>query len=141
RQARVLKEELESLDSQIAAKETQQTRLKDQIAEYQRRAEAAPGRQSELTELTRDYATIQTLYSTLLGKNEEAKISANLERREIGERFRVLEPARLPVRPFSPNRPRIMSIGGLLGLALGLGLAALLEYRDTTLKSDDDVVM
>jgi polysaccharide chain length determinant protein (PEP-CTERM system associated) len=141
RQARVLKEELESLDRQITAKETQQTRLKDEIAEYQRRAEAAPARESELTELTRDYATIQSLYSSLLGKNEEAKISANLERREIGERFRVLEPARLPVRPFSPNRPRIMSVGGLLGLALGLGLAALIEYRDTTLKSDDDVVM
>jgi hypothetical protein len=76
-----------------------------------------------------------------LGKNEEAKISANLERREIGERFRVLEPPRLPVRPFSPNRPRIQAVGGALGLVLGIAIAALLEYRDTSLKTDDDVVM
>jgi protein tyrosine kinase modulator len=140
RQRREVQEEIENLDRQIGEKEQQQAQLKEVIAEYQRRIDAAPKRESELTELTRDYTTIQTLYSSLLSKNEDAKISANLERRQIGEQFRVLEPPRLPLNPSSPNRPRIVGFGALIGLALGVGLTVLIEYRDTTLKTDDDVV-
>ena len=61
----------------------------------------APTRESELVELTRDYATLQGLYSSLLAKKEESKIAANLERRQIGEQFKLLDPARLPERPIS----------------------------------------
>lgn len=129
-----------TLDQQIAAKETEEKRLHGVIATYQSRIEATPTRESELTELTRDYSTIQQMYRTLLGKNEDAKISANLERRQIGEQFKVIDPARFPQQPFSPNRLQITLLGAVFGLGLGLGITALLEYRDTTLKSDEDVV-
>ena len=55
-----------------------------------------PKRESELVELTRDYTTLQTTYQSLLAKREESKIAANLERRNIGEQFKVLDPARVP---------------------------------------------
>jgi succinoglycan biosynthesis transport protein ExoP len=64
----------------------------------------------------------------------------NLERRQIGEQFKILDGARLPERPISPNRTRINLMGLLGGLGLGLGLVALLEYRDTSLKTDEDVI-
>jgi hypothetical protein len=67
-------------------------------------------------------------------------MSARLESGQIGEQFRVLDPARVPQRPFSPNRPRLFGTGALMGFAIGLGLAVLLEYRDTSLKTDDDVL-
>ena len=51
---------------------------------YQRRVDAVPARESELAELTRDYSNLQTLYQTLLAKQEESKIAANLERRRSG---------------------------------------------------------
>ena len=63
-----------------------------------------------------------------------------MERRQIGEQFKIIDGARLPERPISPNRLQINLLGIIAGLALGLGLAALLEYRDTSVKSDDDVV-
>jgi len=63
-----------------------------------------------------------------------------MERRQIGEQFRVLDPARLPERPISPNRPQIYAMGVLGGFVLGLALVALLEYRDTSLRTDADVV-
>ena len=88
----------------------------------------------------RDYTTLQEGYTALLKKSEESKIAVNLERRQIGEQFKIIDGARLPERPISPDRVRINLMGILGGLALGLGLVALLEYRDTSFKSDDDVV-
>jgi polysaccharide chain length determinant protein (PEP-CTERM system associated) len=132
--------DMKNLDRQLASKEAEEARLRRVIATYQARVEAAPTRESELIELTRDYNTLQQLYASLLAKSEDSKIATNLERRQNGEQFRVLDAARLPERPFRPNRMRLHLMGALGGLALGLGLAGLFEYRDTTLRSDDDVV-
>jgi polysaccharide chain length determinant protein (PEP-CTERM system associated) len=137
---RSLQNEIQNVDRQITYKEGEERRLRTVIATYQARVDAAPKRESELIELTRDYTTLQQLYTSLLAKREDSKIAANLERRQAGEQFRVLDPARIPERPFSPNRTRMNLMGAVAGLALGLGLVALLEYRDTTLRSDDDVV-
>ncbi len=135
-----LRTELESINKQVAAKDAEQQRLKSQMATYQARAAAAPERESELTELMRDYDTLQKLYTELLSKSEESKMAANLESRQGGEQFRILDPARVPQRPFSPNRPRLYALGALMGFAIGLALAVVLEYRDTSLKTDDDVL-
>ena len=143
RQSRLrgLQEELDNLDRQIAYKQSEERRLRAVMTTYQARVEAAPRRESELIELTRDYATVQQLYTNLLTKREDSKIAANLERRQAGEQFRVLDPARMPERPFSPNRMRMNLIGAFAGLAVGLALAGLLEFRDTTLRTDDDVAV
>jgi len=135
-----LKQEMAALDAQLAKKDGEEKRLRDVIATYQARVEAMPARESDLIELTRDYDTLQKLYASLLSKKEDSKIAANLERRQIGEQFKVLDPARVPERPFSPDRPRLNLLGAFAGLALGLGLALLLEVSDTTLKTDDDVM-
>jgi len=137
---RNLQNEMQNIDRQIAYKEAEERRLRGVIATYQARVEAAPKRESELIELTRDYTTLQQLYTGLLAKREDSKIAANLERRQAGEQFRILDPARVPEQPFSPNRTRMNLMGAIAGLALGLGLVALLEYRDTTLRTDDDVL-
>ena len=62
-------------------------------------------------------------------------MSANLERQQVGEQFKVLDPARLPEKPFSPNRVRLALIAAALGLFLAIGLIGLLEYRDMTLRT------
>jgi len=135
-----LRNELASLTQQIAAKEEQETRLRATIATYQKRIQAAPVRASELAELTRDYDTLQQMYRSLLQKSEDSKISSSLEKRQVGEQFRVLDPPHLPEKPFSPNRAKINAIGALMGLFLGVGLAALIEYTDTSMRSESDVV-
>jgi polysaccharide chain length determinant protein (PEP-CTERM system associated) len=131
--------ELENIENDIAAKTADEKRLRDILAEYQRRIEVTPTRESELIELTRDYGTLQGMYQGLLSKKQESQISANLERRQIGEQFRILDAARLPSRPFTPNRPRFYQMGVFGGLAFGLALASLLEYLDKTMRSEDDV--
>ena len=88
--------ELAAIEKDIAAKTADEVKLRDNLTAYQKRIEATPTRESELIELTRDYGTIQGMYTSLLGKKQESQISANLERRQIGEQFRILDPARQP---------------------------------------------
>ncbi len=139
RRAADVQGQIEQLTQQIARNQAEAERLRGTATEYQRRAEAAPTRETELISLNRDYNTLQGVYSSLLGKKEAANIAANLERRQIGEQFNLLDPARIPERPFSPNRSRLNLIGMAAGLAIGLGLIALLEYRDVTLRTDTEV--
>ena len=75
--------------------QAEETRLR-LIADYQQKVEAVPKRESELVELTRDYDILKKTYDSLLTKREDSKLAANLERRQIGEQFRILDPASLP---------------------------------------------
>ena len=141
RRARVadLRAQLDQIDHELASKDAEQKRLRALTDSYQARVDRIPTRESELTELTRDYSTLQNMYSTLLAKQEEAKIAANLERRQVGEQFKLLDPARIAEQPFTPNRRQIILMGVLVGLALGVGLIALLEYRDRSFKTASEV--
>jgi polysaccharide chain length determinant protein (PEP-CTERM system associated) len=134
-----LRAEIDQLDRQIAFKQNEDKRMRGLVASYQQRVEVAPTRESEMAELTRDYATLQTMYQSLLSKKEESKIAANLERRQIGEQFKLLDPARMPEKPFSPNRQMINLFGLFGGIVIGAALIALLEYRDGSFRTDDEV--
>ena len=136
-----LQAELPALTRKIAAGQQEQERLLGLLNVYQQRVEATPSRESDLVALMRDYETLKTIYTGLLTKNEASRVAANLERQNIGEQFRILDGARLPEKPISPDRLRMNMMGAVAGLALGLGLVFLLEWRDTSLKSEGDVVV
>ena len=131
--------ELDNLDRQIQAKIAEENRLRGLVSMYQARIEATPVRESELAALTRDYETLQMSYRSLLQKKEESQISANLERRQIGEQFKIIDPARMPEKPASPDRPRLYLIALLAAIASGLGAAALAEFFDKSLRTEADV--
>lgn len=69
-----------------------------------------------------EYEALETNYKDLLAKREQAAMRANIQRLQIGEQFSLLDPARIPERPFSPNRELIALIGAVTGLALGIAL-------------------
>jgi polysaccharide chain length determinant protein (PEP-CTERM system associated) len=139
RRIRDTRSDLEALNRRIQDQQRLQQRLRDSMAQYQARLEAVPIRESELIELTRDSETLQQIYSTLLAKREDSKIAANLERQLVGEQFRVLDKARVPERPFSPNRVMLNGIGVLLGLFIGVAIVGVLEFSDATLKTEEDI--
>jgi uncharacterized protein involved in exopolysaccharide biosynthesis len=135
-----MRAQIESLDRQIAFKTSEEQRLRASIADYQARLEAVPGIESEWVALTRDYDTLQTGYKNLLQKSEESKVAADLERRQGGEQFRVLEAARRPSRPIAPM-PLLINGGGLAGGAiLGFAIVALMFLKDHTLRTERDVL-
>jgi len=138
--ARQTQTEIAGLDQQISQKTAEIERLKKVAIDYQHRVDSVPGHESELTSLMRDYDTLQKIYAGLLAKKEDSRISANLERQQAGEQFRILDPARLPVRPSSPNRTRIALFALAASVMLGIGLVSLFEYRDTSLRTEDEIV-
>jgi polysaccharide chain length determinant protein (PEP-CTERM system associated) len=142
RQKRIndLEAEIEVIDHQLAVSRAEDVRLKGTLTDYQRKVEAVPGRESELVELTRDYEVLKKTYDSLLVKWEDSKLAANLERRQIGEQFRILDPASLPERASNQGRRLaiVFSAAGI-GFILGLAFAMFLELKDSSLHREEDV--
>jgi len=136
---RDMRAEVESLERQLQFKDSEEQRLRASASEYQRRIDAVPGVEAEWSQLTRDYASTKDLYEDLLSKSEQSKVALDLERRHIGEQFRIVDEARVPDKPVSPVRIQISAAGFGLGLLLGLALGALLEYRDTSFRNEEEV--
>ena len=67
-------------------------------------------------------------------------MAANLERRQVGEQFKLLDPARLPERPFTPDRFRLTAMGVVAGIAIGLALIAVLEFFDKSIRREQEAV-
>ena len=134
-----LEAEIESLDRQVADKVAEQKTLQTAREGYQLRVEAVPTRESELAAITRDYDTLQSLYRTLLAKKEDSKIAENLEQRQVGEQFKILDAPHPPQKPSSPNRMLIDLGGALAGIALGVALAGLLAYFDKRVSVEADL--
>jgi capsular polysaccharide biosynthesis protein len=67
-------------------------------------------------------------------------MALDLERKDLGDRFRVIEPARLPEKPFSPSRRNYFAAGLLAALLFSVCLAAVVEYRDSSLRTEDDII-
>jgi polysaccharide chain length determinant protein (PEP-CTERM system associated) len=137
---REMRAEIESLQRQVQFKEAEEQRVRRTIGDYQRRIEQVPSVESEWVSLTRDYDTQQSAYKDLLAKSEQSKVAAELEKGEIAEQFRVLDPARPPIRPTGLARVQVNAIGALVGLLLGVFFAGLLEVLDTTFHTGNDVV-
>jgi capsular polysaccharide biosynthesis protein len=119
----------------------QQVGLQATIADYQRKVEAVPARESELVELTRDYDILKKNYGDLVTKREDSKLAANLERRQIGQQFRILDQASLPQKPTNEMKRLATIFGGAgAGLVFGLALVGLLEFRNSSFAREEDVL-
>ena len=136
-----LKAEKDVIDHQLASNRAEEERLKRTIGGYQSKVDMLPTRESELVELTRDYSTLQTAYANLLMKREESVIAANLERRQIGEQFTLLDAASMPQRPYNQAQ-RLATLFAGVGAGLMLGVLAIgfLEYRDSSFRYEDEVL-
>jgi uncharacterized protein involved in exopolysaccharide biosynthesis len=138
--AEEIRAQIELIDRQLANRLDEERELRGKIDLYTRRVESVPVREAELSALTRDYEDLKRVYSNLIQREQEAKMTADLEQKAIGDRFRVLEPARLPEKPHSPSRRNLFALGLLAALGISIGLAGIIEFRDSSLRDEGDVV-
>jgi len=139
RQREELKIELVRINKNIATYKAETKKIKKQISLYRERIERTPEVELKLIKLTRDYATIQKRYGSLLDKKINAQLSEQLERRQKGEQFKVIDPAIASDKPVKPDVKKIMLIALMAGLGIGCGLAYLREIIDGSFYSTDDL--
>ena len=127
------------MDQEIAQKKRDQGAIQAQLRLYQDRVASSPAIEEEYKAITRDNQTAQAFYADLLNKIQTAKMATDLERRQQGEQFRVMDEPNLPESPQFPKRAVFVSEGLFAGLALGLLIVALLEYLDTAMRTERDI--
>jgi capsular polysaccharide biosynthesis protein len=106
---------------------------------YQERVASSPAIEEEYKSITRDNQSAQAFYDDLLNKMHSSTMATDLEKRQQGEQFRVMDEPNLPETPAFPKRPVFVGGGLGAGLALGLLIVALLEYLDTAVRSERDI--
>lgn len=131
--------QVDQLRAEVAGQMEELTALRGQIEKYQRRVEDTPKREQELYSLKRDYENLKDAYNSLLARKLEADISVNMEKKQKGEQFQVLDVARRPEKPISPNVRMLFAASVAVGLGLGGGLVFLLAYLDQTVRRPEDL--
>ena len=113
--------------------------LQKRIGEYQARLNMTPVREQQLAGLTRDYEQSRKNYEQLLAKRDQSEMATDLEKRQQGEQFQVLDPPNLPQKPYSPNRLKLNLIGLVAGLIVGAGVLVSAEIFDDRIYSKDEL--
>lgn len=110
--------------------------LQQRIDEYQSRLNQAPTTEQQLAEITRGYDQSKANYDDLLRKESASEMATSMEQLQEGERFTVLDPPSLPLKPDFPNRLKFCGIGLALGLVIGVAVAAGFEFADDRVYSE-----
>jgi polysaccharide biosynthesis transport protein len=134
-----LKSQLQADQIEIANRQAAIESLQTRINQYQGRLSGEPAVSQQLADLTRGYEQSQANYNDLLKKESDSQMATSMEQMQEGERFTMIDPPSLPLRPDFPNRLKMCEAGIGAGLALGLLVVVLLEFRDDRLYSDREI--
>ncbi len=95
--------------------------------------------EEEYRALTRDYQNASSKHQEIMNKILEARISEGMEESQKAEKFTIIDPASYPEKPVAPKRGLIALAGLILGLGAGLGMVAMTENLDHTIKDTDEL--
>jgi polysaccharide chain length determinant protein (PEP-CTERM system associated) len=129
--------QLKANDQEIRDARRDLSDMEKQISQYQSRLNETPVREQQLADLTRDYDQSRSNYDALLKKQMQSQLATNLEKRQEGQQFRIIDPPSLPRKAASPDRVRFSLLGLLGGTLLGCGCLAGAEYLDDSVRGHD----
>jgi succinoglycan biosynthesis transport protein ExoP len=135
-----LKSQLESNRLEIENLTKEEKQLKAAVAQYEKRLNQTPVREQQLTGVLRNYDQLKLDYADLLNKESQSRMAADLEKRQEGQQFRMVDQPSLPTVPSSPNRVKISLGGAAGGVLLGLALAFFLDLKDHSFRSEKDLI-
>jgi succinoglycan biosynthesis transport protein ExoP len=132
---------LKATDLEIASHKRDEITLQKRIAQVQDELKRAPLLEQQFAQINRDYENARANYQSLLQKQQQSQLATQLEQRQQGEQFRVLDPAKRPDKPVPPTRLQIVLIGWMLGVVAGLGWLVLREFLDSTIRGKSDLAL
>jgi uncharacterized protein involved in exopolysaccharide biosynthesis len=124
-----LKLQITLADNEAQTRTADQQRILREIAANEARVQKLPLREQEMAGITRDYDIAKSNYKALLDKKLSAGMATAMEHREKSERFEILDPAQVPIKPIKPNRPLLSVLGCIIGLIIGLAVGLGSEFR------------
>ncbi|MGZ8463087.1 MAG: GNVR domain-containing protein [Candidatus Deferrimicrobiaceae bacterium] len=129
---------LKAVMVEIASLKKEKEEVRKSIASVEQKLKQTPRREQEMISLIRDYDNQKLSYNDMMKKKLQADVSQNLEKRQKGTQFQILDPANLPEVPFQPNRKLVMGASLLFSLFLGFGVAVVREAMDMRLRDVRD---
>ena len=124
--------ELETENKSITAKIEA---LNGIINRYNVSLNSLPEKSLRLARLQREAEVNNNIFLMLREKYEESRIA---EAGQVGA-VRIVDFAEEPIKPVRPKKRVNLILGLLVGLGLGVGLAFVREYLDTSIKSTEDI--
>lgn len=127
------------IDERLDLIERERTAIVKSVSDLTKSIETTPAVETTLNSLERNRTNLLTQYNTAIAKRAEASIGKQIEVSSDSERFSLLESATPPEKRLSPKRLRIVGLGAIGGLGLGLGVVFLLEMLNKTIRRPSEL--
>jgi uncharacterized protein involved in exopolysaccharide biosynthesis len=135
----LVQSQLDTVNQELTELRSRAGLARAQIEEYEQSRQITPEVEQEYSRLTRELALARDAFGRFEEDRRQAELAQELESEERGLRYLLLRPADSPTTPASPNRRGILLLGIVLGGGLAVGLAALRESSDGTVRSPRDL--
>ena len=139
-----LQDQIDRLQTQIKANTMDAQLLQRDVASTNNDLRTYQGRlgtsasEKEYEDLLRERDLARQRYLEFETKTARSTVSIDLEKRKQGETLELIDQASLPSSPIEPKRTKVVPIGAITGLIIGVVLVAVREVKDTSLKNLKD---
>ena len=124
-------------EAETAALRAREQELEAELKATELEMKKIPARQIRLARLQRQVDVAQGIHSDLLRRAQELEVGRVMA---LGN-TEIVELAETPLLPIKPNVPVNLSLGLLLGLAVGTGLVLLQEQLDDRVSDEAEVAL
>jgi succinoglycan biosynthesis transport protein ExoP len=124
-----------AIDSDYAAARAREASLQAEAERQQQSALNLKELAVQHTLLQGEFEANRTIYANVLKRLNETSVSTDSPLSSI----QIVEPAERPLGPSSPQTERNLILASVLGLFLGVGIAFIIEYSNSTLRTPDEV--
>jgi polysaccharide chain length determinant protein (PEP-CTERM system associated) len=119
-------------EGQVQAAAARKAQLQADLAQLGNRQASEPGVAADQERLNRDYDVLKRQYDKLLEDRDQVRLRTDVRAQTDAVTFRVIDPPSQPNVPLTPNRPLLLTLILLVGLAAGAGTAYVLGQIQTT---------
>jgi polysaccharide chain length determinant protein (PEP-CTERM system associated) len=116
----------------VTALTARKTALQSEISEFTAKQISQPGVAAEYSRISRDYEVLKTQYDKLLADREAIRLRGQVETETGTVQFQVVDEPGVPSAPSKPNRPLLLAMVLLGGIAAGAGIAFALGHLQTS---------
>jgi polysaccharide chain length determinant protein (PEP-CTERM system associated) len=136
----VLEAEINKYDQDIAEANKQREAIQKEIDFHNSKLQTGPIFAQRIANVMRDYHSLETQYSHLYSQKLTAGMAEELDDKQEGEHYFIMDTAPVPTSPAGPKRALIMLAGLFGGLAAGIALSLAKELTAETVRTEQEAV-